>query len=103
MNFNEKEKQAAGGMVFNIGAVHGPVGNITNSHVTVCDYSSVHQLLIDHNVPMRERHDLEGIMEELKTAPPEKKPSIVQRGKDWIMKNKEFLGTSAEILAKALD
>ena len=102
MNFDEKEKQSAGNMVFNIGSVQGNVGNVTNSQVTICDYSSVHTLLIDRKVPMKERHELEGIMEELKTAPPEKKPSIVQRGMDWIAKNKGFLGASAEIVSKAI-
>src|ERR1019366_6532053 len=48
MNFDEKEKQSAASQVFNIGTVHGTVGNITNSQVTLYDYSSVQQLLIDH-------------------------------------------------------
>jgi hypothetical protein len=102
MNFDEKENQSAGNMVFHIGNVQGNVGNVTNSQVTVYDYSSVHTLLIDRKVPMSERHELEGIMEELKTAPPEKKPSLIQRGKDWITKNKEFLGASTEIVSKII-
>jgi large-conductance mechanosensitive channel len=102
MNFDEKEKQSAGNMVFNIGTVQGNVGNVSHSQANFQNYSAVHQLLIDQNVPMRERHELEGIMEELKTAPPEKKPSLIQRGKDWITKNKEFLGASAEIVSKAI-
>jgi len=88
--------------VFNIGSVQGNVGNVTNSQVTVNDYSSVHTLLIDRKVPMDERHELERIMEELRAAPPKEKPSLIQRGKDWIVKNKEFLGASAEIVSEAL-
>jgi hypothetical protein len=102
MNFEEKEKQSAGNMVFNIGNVQGNVGNVSNSQVTVCDYSSVHTLLIDRKVPMSERHELEEILEELKAAPPKEKPSLLQKGMAWITKNREFLGTSAEIVSKAI-
>lgn len=102
MNFNDTEKQAAGNMVFHIETVQGNVGNVTNSQVMVYDYSSVSQLLLDHNVPKAERRELEDIMDDLKSAPSEKKPSLVQRGKDWIVKNQEFLGTTAEVVAKAI-
>lgn len=96
----QKTQKQSGGPTFN--NFTGIYGNVTNSQVTVHDYSSVHQLLIDHNVPMLQRHELEGIMEELKTAPPEKRTSLVQRSKDWVVKNKEFLGATGEIVAKAL-
>lgn len=91
-----------GGTTYNFDKFTGVFGPVTNSEVSVHDNSSIFKLLIDHNVPMRERHELEGIMEELKTAPPENKPSLVQRGKDWIVRNKEFLGASTEIVSKAL-
>jgi hypothetical protein len=102
MNFDEKEKQSAGNMVFNIGSVQGNVGNVSHSQANFQNYSSISQMLVDRNVPMRERHELEGIMEELKSAPPAKKPSLIQKGKDWIVKNKEFLGASAEAVGKAI-
>ena len=69
MNFNEKEKELAANQVFNVfGNVHGTVGNIVNSQVTLYDYSSVQQLLIDHKIPKQDRRELEDIMDELKEA-----------------------------------
>jgi hypothetical protein len=38
-----QRKQSAGNQVFNIGTVHGTVGNIADSQVTVYDCSTVHQ------------------------------------------------------------
>jgi AbiTii len=35
MDFDDKEKQSAGSQVFNIGTVHGIVGNATNSQVNI--------------------------------------------------------------------
>lgn len=102
MNFDEKEKQSAGNMVFNIGSVQGNVGNVSHSQAVFNNYHSLHKTLLDSNVPMSERHELEGLMEELKTASPAEKPSLIQRGKDWIVKNKEFLGTSVELVTKAI-
>jgi hypothetical protein len=102
MNFDEKEKKSAANQVFNIGTVHGTVGNITHSQVSVYDYSSVHQLLIDHNIPKEGRHELEDIMDDLKTATPEIKHSLTKRGEDWIVKHKELLGARAEIVGKAI-
>jgi hypothetical protein len=103
MNFDEKEKQSAANQVFNVfGNVHGTVGNISNSQVTVYDYSSVQQLLIDRKIPKQERRELEDILDELKEAPAEKKPSLIKRGEDWIVKHKEFLETAAEAVGKAI-
>ena len=102
MNFDEKEKQSAGNTVWNIGTVHGAVGNITNSQVTVYDYSSVKQLLIDHKIPKQDRRELEDIMDELTDAPPEKTPSLLKRGEDWIVKHKELLGAAVEAVGKAI-
>lgn len=102
MGFNEKERQSVTGHVYNIQKFTGVLGNVTGSQVTVYDYSSVSQLLLDHSVPKAERRELEDIMDDLKSAPPEKKPSLIQKGKDWIVRNKEFLGASAEAVGKAI-
>lgn len=108
MNFDDKEKQTAGHMTFNIGTVQGGVGNISNSPITVnanvrlYDYSSVQQLLIDHKIPKQDRRELEDIMDELKEAQPEKKPSLLARAEKWIVKHKELLGTGVELIGKAI-
>lgn len=102
MNFDEKEKQAAASQTFNIGNFHGVLGTVTNSQVTLYDYSSVQQLLVDRKVPKQGRRELEDIMDELKDAPPDKKPSLVARAEQWIVKHKELLGAGAEALGKAI-
>jgi hypothetical protein len=88
--------------IFHIGTVHGAVGYINNSQITVCDYSSVHKLLVERQIPKPDRHELEDIMDELKEAPPEKKPSLIKRGEDWIVKHKELLGAAGDAVGKAI-
>lgn len=102
MKRDEQNNQATPNQVFHIGAVHGPVGNISNSQVTIYDYSSIQQLLIDQKIPKQDRRELEDIMDELKEALPEKRASLLKRGEDWIVKHKEPLGRAAETVGKAI-
>ena len=108
MNFDKKEKDSAANMIFNIGSVHGAVGNINNSsimansQVTLYEYSSIQQLLIDHKIPKRDRRELEDVMDELKESSPEKRPSLLARAEKWILKHKELLGVGAELVGKAV-
>jgi hypothetical protein len=102
MDFDEKEKQSATNQVFNIQKFTGVLGNVQNSQVTLYDYSSVQQLLIDHKIPKADRRELEDIMDDLKDAPPEKKPSLMARAEKWIVKHKELLGAGAEAVGKAI-
>jgi DNA repair exonuclease SbcCD ATPase subunit len=46
MNFDENEKQSAAKQVFNIGTVHGIVGNATNSQVNIHIANSVNELKV---------------------------------------------------------
>src|SRR5437868_3753271 len=89
MSFDSKEKQNAQNQTFNIQHFTGVFGDVTNSNVNVYDYSSIHQLLKQRNVPQVERNEFENILDELKTAEPAKKVSIIERGKAWIVKNQE--------------
>jgi hypothetical protein len=59
-------------------------------------------MLKEQNVPQNERNELENIMDSLKTAKPDQKKTLLQKGKEWVVKNKEFLGASAEIVTKAI-
>jgi len=102
MDFDDKEKQSASHQVFNIQKFTGVLGNVTNSQVNLYDYSTVNQLLIDRNIPKQDRRELEDIMDELKEAPPEKKPSLLKRGEDWIVKHKELLEAAGEAVGKAI-
>jgi hypothetical protein len=80
----------------------GVLGNVTNSNVTLYDYNSVHQLLVDHGIPTDARHEFEDILDKLKTATPEKKPSLMARAEKWLVKHKEALGVGAEIVGKVI-
>ena len=107
MNFDDQEKRAAGNLTFNIGTVHGAVGNLTNSpttinNVTVHDYSSIQQLLVERNIPKPDRRELEDIMDELKEASPKKKPTLIARAEKWVVKHQEILGVAVETVRKAL-
>ena len=102
MDFNDKEKQAATHQSFYIQKVVGVAGNVHSSQVTVYDYSSVNQLLVDHGIPKQDRRELEDIIDEMKDSPPDKKRSLLQRGEEWIVKHKELLGAGAAVVGKAI-
>jgi hypothetical protein len=102
MSFDEKERKSAQGQVFNIQHFAGVLGDVSHSSVQVYDYSSLHQTLKQQNVPQQKRNELENIMDELKTADPAKKKSLLEKGKAWVVKNQEILGASASIVRKAL-
>lgn len=98
----QKKQYPPANQTVNIEKFNGILGNVTNSQVTLYDYSTIHQLLIDHNVPKTGRRELEDIMDELKEAPDAKKPSLIARGEQWIAKHKEFLGAGIEVVTKAI-
>ena len=73
------------------------------STVNIYDYSSIQQQLKQQNVPQRERNKIENILDELKTNPStQKRKSLMEKGKSWIVKNQKVLGASAEIVRRAL-
>jgi hypothetical protein len=102
MSFDEKEKSAATSQTFNIQKFTGIIGNVSHSNVQLYDYSAVHQTLKESGVPQSERNALENIMDDLSKAAPAQKPGLIEKAKGWVVKNKEFLGASAEIVRKSL-
>jgi hypothetical protein len=102
MDFNEQEKQQASSIVYNIGTVHGAVGNVSNSPVTFYDNKTMNQLFVEKNMPKQDRRELEDILDELKTAEPAKKKSLAARAEELIVKHKELLGTAAEAVGRAI-
>jgi hypothetical protein len=102
MSFKEEEKEIAKNQTFNIENMTGFIGDVSHSKVEVYDYSSIRKTLKDAGVPKAERHDLEGIMDDLKNAPPHEKPRLIEKGKAWVAKNQEFLGATTSIVVKAL-
>src|ERR1039457_6757359 len=55
-------KESSGSQVVNIGNFVGVLGQVSNSLVSVYDYSSVQQLLGAHKIPKQDRRELEDIM-----------------------------------------
>jgi hypothetical protein len=102
MSFDEKEKNAATSQTFNIQKFTGIIGNVSHSSVQLYDYSSIHQTLKESGVPQSERNALETIMDEMAKANPALRPSLIEKAKGWLVKNKEFLGASAELVRKSL-
>jgi len=102
MSFDEREKEAAHSQIFNIQNFTGVLGNVSHSNVNVYDFGSIHQELKKWKVPQSERNELENILDALKSSPPEEKPSLIEKGKAWIVKNQEFLGAGASIIRKAV-
>jgi len=77
----ERAKEKAPLQTFNIQHFTGVLGDVKNSSVNVYDYSSIRQELKQRNVPKNERNALEDILDELKSSPPEKKQSLIEKGK----------------------
>jgi hypothetical protein len=102
MTFDMKERESAKSQTFNIQNFTGVLGDVSHSRVEVYNYSTVHEMLRQQNVPQPERNALENLMDELKHAEPQQKPGLIERGKAWITKNADFLGASASIVRKAL-
>ncbi len=102
LSFDDSEKQAAHTQTFHIQNATGIFGNVSRSTVNIYDYSSLHQTLKQHEVPQAARNELENIMDDLKSAHPAKKAPVVERAKQWVVKNKEFLGASISIVKQAL-
>jgi len=102
MSFDKEEKQKAQNQTFNIQHFTGVLGDVKDSSVNVYDYSSIYQLLKQQNVSQSERNEIENILDNLKHAKPNEKASLLQKGKEWIVKNQEFLGASASVVRKAL-
>jgi hypothetical protein len=103
MTFDENEQNSAVSQTFHIEKVIGVAGNVSRSKVVAYDYSSVHQTLKECGVPQAERNELENIMDNLPAASGSQKKTLIARGKDWIVKNKDFLGTSIDLVKKALE
>lgn len=100
MNFNEREKPSASSISFSNCTIQGNAGNVTDSQVNISDDHRAIQYFA--SLPKTDRRELEDIIDDLKTAPPDKKLSLLERGEKLIVKHKELLGAGAEILTKVV-
>jgi hypothetical protein len=99
---NKNKSNTGGKQSIQITKFTGVLGDVSNSEVNIYDYSSLHQLLKERSVPQNERNELENVMDELKSAAPDKRPKLLEQAKTWIVKNQEFLGASVSFVRKAL-
>jgi hypothetical protein len=95
---NEEKEKAARSQSIHIHSFTGVLGDVSGKNVQIGDYGSIHQHLKDAGVSQAERNELENILDALKKAKPDEKPSLVQRGMDWVGRNKEALGTLASVI-----
>jgi hypothetical protein len=98
MTFSKEETEKAAVTTFHIQNFTGIVGGVTAGNIQFGDYNSIHSKLKQLGVPQAERNELETILDELRTAKAEKKQSLLKRGIDWVKRNKETIGTLAEII-----
>ena len=100
MSFSDQEKSSAKQTTFNIGHMHGVIGDPKDSHINIFDFSTINQALKDHGIPQSDRNELENLLDDLKAKPHEKQ-AITPRILEWIAKNAPQLGTLAIEMTKA--
>jgi hypothetical protein len=102
MSFNAKEKQLAQNQTFHIENFTGFIGGANNSNIQIFDYSSIHKTLKERGVPQNERNQLEDVMDNLKTADPMSKKALLEKAKEWVVRNEKVLGVATGLIRKAL-
>ncbi len=105
MTFSDQEKQKATGQSeISIGSIsnfHGSIGPVNSSHIQVGDAITLHAKLIELGVGIRDRQELECIVDDLEKEPGQKeKTSLMKRGLAWIAKHSSTLGTFSSELRK---
>lgn len=96
MTFTIAEKTKAAGVTYQIGTFSGILGNVTDSHVQVGDYATIHGRLKDAGVPQGARNELENILDELKVATPAKKAALREKGLQWLAKYGPMIGALSD-------
>lgn len=82
---------------------YGIWGNVQAQNVQIGDYASIHNQLKKAGVSQQERNELEKILDELKATSGEKHESIVQRGMDWVNRNKVLIGNLGQLIIRWLN
>lgn len=67
------------------------------------DYDSIHSALKESGVPQAERNELEQILDELPTAAPEERPSLLSRGVEWLKRNGPAIGALSDQIRSWLE
>lgn len=91
MTFTDKEKKIASTITY-IENFKGIFGDVKADSVQIGDSNSIIQELKRLGVPQKEQQEFEDILDSIKTANKNDKPSIVKRGMEWIQRNAETIG-----------
>lgn len=98
MTFSKEEINKASSTTYNIKTFKGVLGNVNASNIQFGDYSSIHSELKDKGVPQNERNELENILDDLRTAEPQKHKGLVTRGFDWLSRNGSTIGALSDTI-----
>jgi hypothetical protein len=99
-----RDSRSPAGPSVQIGSIGHFTGNLAsqvtahNVEIGNISFSTVNEQLKAVGIPQQERNELENIMDALKTAKAEDKPTLFQKGVAWIDRNKVALGTLAATL-----
>ncbi|MDR4493090.1 MAG: hypothetical protein AB7P17_15280 [Nitrospirales bacterium] len=100
LTFSKKEVQAASNVTYNIENFSGVLGNISNGQIQIGDYNSIHAELKKLGISQTERNILEEILDQLPKATDNQRDGLLQKGRDWLMRNASSLGTLSETIRK---
>jgi hypothetical protein len=93
LTFSFEEKRKAERITYNtIQQFTGVLGDIHSSSIQIGDYNTIHGELKRRGVPVKERNELEEILDELPSADPEKRKSLLTRGGEWLSRNAATIG-----------
>jgi hypothetical protein len=88
--------------VVNIQNFTGVLGNVNESALEAHSIGCIQGQLEKCNLPEPNRKEIEEILREIATAKVPEKPSLMEKGKAWVVRNEKLLGATASILRKAL-
>ena len=102
MSFSNDERAKAASITYNISSFQGVIGDVAGGTVQIGNLNTLSQQLKDVGVPAGERAEIEGVLRELERAPDDEKGPLIERGKAWLNRNAETIGSMAKVIAGAL-
>jgi len=82
------------------GTIQTSIGTGNVQQAQAVNYAMLHEHLKRDGVPQAERNDLENILDGLGEGNPVERPSLMQRGREWLKRNAASLGEFAGGLLK---
>lgn len=98
LTFSAEEKRKAESITYNVGQFTGVLGDVHSSTIHIGEYNSIHAELKRLGVSQDQRNDLEEILDKLPPAHGEQRTSLVQRGKEWLIRNGPTIGTLSDTI-----